>query len=112
MSYRTEKLALEDKYMQQLHEKSAELSQLKEQCNQLQLRLAESISERERGEDIKRKFAEVEQDRNERKMENCQLKAELKSASNSISLLQDQVGIYAIDILPAVSPSVHCIQYI
>ena len=62
----------------------------------MQLRLAESISERERGEAVKQKFIEVEQECNERKMENCQLKAELKSASNSNSLLQDQVGVYII----------------
>lgn len=80
------------KIMQQLPEKTMEVSQLKEQCNELQLRLAESISEKERGEDIKRKFVEVEQECNERKMENYQLKAELKSADNSNSLLQDQVG--------------------
>ena len=82
------------KVMQQLHEKVAEVSQLKEQCNELQLRLAESISERERGEDIKRKFADVEQASNERKMKNCQLKAELKNAANRNRLLQDQVGIH------------------
>lgn len=82
------------KIIQQLPEKTAEVSKLKEQCNELQLRLAESISERERGEDIKQKFAEVERECNERKMENCQLKAELKSAGNSNSLLQDQVGVY------------------
>lgn len=94
---RAEKLALEEKYIkviQQLPEKTAEVSQLKEQCNDLQLRLTESISERERGEDIKQKFVEVEQECNERKMENCQLKAELKSAGSSNILLQDQVGVY------------------
>lgn len=80
------------KVTQQLHEKVAEVSQLKEQCNELQLRLAESNSERERGEDIKRKFADVEQASNERKTKNCQLKAELTNAANRNRLLQDQVG--------------------
>ena len=80
------------KVLQQLSEKAAEVSQFKEQCNKLQLSLAENISEGKRGEDIKQKLIEVKQECNERKMELCQLKVELKNVGNSNSLLQDQVS--------------------
>ena len=95
-SFRAEKLAVEEKIeviKQQLSERTVGESQLKEQCSQLQLRLTEKTNEREKVEEIKQKLITVEQECNERKMEICQMKVELKSANNSNCSLQDKVSM-------------------
>ena len=85
---RAEKLASEEKYemvRRQLTEQTAEVSKLKEQCSELQLRLSQSSSDKEE------KFTAIEQECSDRKMEIHLLQADMRSVNSNNELLQNQV---------------------
>lgn len=95
LPFSAEKLAVEEKCVkleQQLSERTTEEFRFKEQCCELQLRVAENASEREYVEAVRQKLVTAEQESKELKVEVCQMQVELKSASSSISSLQQQVS--------------------
>lgn len=95
-TFRADKLVTEEKYMKiekEVTEKNAEEDRLKEQCKELQLKLMENSSEKERTEYIKQKLNAVEHECQKREMEACQLQVELEAAAVANTSLQNQVSV-------------------
>ena len=95
LPFRAEKLAVEEKYgklEQQLSERTTGERRFKEQCHELQLRVAENANEIQNAKEVRQKLVNAEQESKELKVEVFQLQVELKSASSSNSSLQQQVS--------------------
>lgn len=95
LSFRAEKLAVEEKcgkLKQQLSESTTGERRFKEQCDELQLRVAENANEIQSVEEVRQRLVNAEQESKELKVEVCQLQVELKSASSSNNSLQQEVS--------------------